>query len=76
MTLKPFSEDVLEVIVEAHREGWLPVTRDVTVCQYLVERDLAEYEPANACIKLTDEGESLYQKLAQKVKGEIHGSSK
>ena len=76
MTLKPFREDVLEVIVEAHREGWLPVTRDVTTCQYLVERGLAEYEPIRAQIKLTDEGESLYQKVVQKVKKEIHGSSK
>ena len=76
MTLKPFSEDVLEVLVETHREVWLPVKRDVTICQYLVERKLAEYEPANSRIRLTDEGESLYQKLVQKVKKEIHEPSK
>ncbi len=72
MTLTPFSEDVLEKLVQVGREICLPISTDVTLCQYLIERGLATYEPITEQIKLSDEGVNLYQKLVQTVKEEIH----
>ena len=71
MSLASFSGDVLDTLVETHKQICLPIKEDVTMCQYLVEKGLATYDPICDVIKLTGAGQGLYQKLQQTIKNEL-----
>lgn len=72
MTLKPFSQDVLEVLVETRKQVCLPISEeDTTVCQYLVEKKLARYCPHSETITLTEKGHKLYENLANILNGKL-----